>query len=131
MNLEPNRWSLESHCQSETGMSHCIPEERDTIPHIRVGIRLSCERSTSHGTVSPGTISKLAKCRVLHVVANHRSELQQSELKGKARAETARQATNHLTRRCSRRITLAFLPFEAKVNACGNVQIRAGKRARG
>ena len=37
----------------------------------------------------------------------------------------------YLTRRCSRRITLAFLPFEAKVKAIGNVQIRAGKRARG
>jgi len=38
---------------------------------------------------------------------------------------------NDLTRRCSRRITLAFLPFEAKVKAMCNVQIRAGKRARG
>jgi hypothetical protein len=28
----------------------------------------------------------------------------------------------YLTRRCSRRITLAFLPFEAKVKACAMFQ---------
>jgi len=36
-----------------------------------------------------------------------------------------------LTRRCSRRITLAFLPFAFRVAFMSNVPIRAGKRARG
>ena len=37
----------------------------------------------------------------------------------------------NLTRRCSRRITLAFLPFAFRVAFRSNVPIRAGKRARG
>ncbi len=37
----------------------------------------------------------------------------------------------YLTRRCSRRITLAFLPFAFRVPSMSNVLIRAGKRARG
>jgi hypothetical protein len=37
----------------------------------------------------------------------------------------------NLTRRCSRRITLAFLPSAFKVPSISNVPIRAGKRARG
>ena len=37
----------------------------------------------------------------------------------------------YLTRRCSRRITLAFLPFAFRVQCMCNVPIRAGKRARG
>ena len=36
-----------------------------------------------------------------------------------------------LTRRCSRRITLAFLPFAFRVQFMCNGPIRAGKRARG
>ena len=37
----------------------------------------------------------------------------------------------YLTRRCSRRITLAFLPFAFRVASISNIPIRAGKRARG
>ena len=37
----------------------------------------------------------------------------------------------YLTRRCSRRITLAFLPFAFRVQSISNGPIRAGKRARG
>ena len=37
----------------------------------------------------------------------------------------------YLTRRCSRRITLAFLPSAFTVPSIGNGPIRAGKRARG
>jgi hypothetical protein len=36
-----------------------------------------------------------------------------------------------ITRRCSRRIALAFLPFEDRASVMCNVRGRAGKRARG
>jgi hypothetical protein len=45
--------------------------------------------------------------------------------------QEGRTSESDLTRRCSRRITLAFLPFVVKVKAMCNVPIRAGKRARG
>jgi hypothetical protein len=38
---------------------------------------------------------------------------------------------NGRTRRCSRRITLAFRPYEAMVSARATMLRRAGKRARG
>jgi hypothetical protein len=46
-------------------------------------------------------------------------------------SRTAKEQEERITRRCSRRITLAFLPSAFQGQCVCNVPIRAGKRARG
>ena len=118
-------------------------------PRAKQGERLNALRSFSHylaevgvcvgettlkNCISPRRLSAIAYWRH-HCLIVGREQIiseQQGNRNGTALAPVRVKSQGEpLTRRCSRRITLAFLPFEAKVSAMGNVPIRAGKRARG
>jgi TPR repeat protein len=73
-----------------------------------------------------GTTKNLRKALVMFQLAVASDNITEY---GKEQAQKG--IVSNLTRRCSRRITLAFRPFEAEAHVNCNVPIRAGKRARG
>ena len=92
--------------QDRASSRHCLWPAGTILGHLQVSLRVPGLLANGHVFPDPGW----QRGRRVNKVEEQRSNLQPQIM---PRSEDLRV---HITRRCSRRITLAFLPFKAKVS---------------